>query len=78
MWQGWHGVTLSGFTAGETIAIFGAGPVVIHNQAWNSSASEYLNLKGLMAAYSALLRGASRVYVVDRVKERLDKAKAIG
>jgi hypothetical protein len=35
-------------------------------------------LQGLMAAYSAVLRGASTVYVVDRVKERLDKAKAIG
>lgn len=31
-----------------------------------------------MAAYSAVLMGASVVYVVDRVKERLDKAKAIG
>lgn len=33
---------------------------------------------GLMAAYSAVLRGASRVYVVDRVKERLDAAAKIG
>jgi len=33
---------------------------------------------GLMAAYSALLRGASEVYVVDRVPERLQKAKEIG
>ncbi len=33
---------------------------------------------GLMAAYSALLRGASEVYSVDRVPERLSKAKAIG
>ena len=57
---GWHGVELSGFRPGETIAIFGAGPV------------------GLMAAYSAVLRGASRVYVVDAVKERLDAAKKIG
>ncbi|KAF8510010.1 GroES-like protein [Hysterangium stoloniferum] len=48
------------FTPGETIAIFGAGPV------------------GLMAAYSAILRGASAVYVVDRVQERLNKVKAIG
>jgi threonine dehydrogenase-like Zn-dependent dehydrogenase len=31
-----------------------------------------------MAAYSAILRGASDVYVVDRVPERLAKAKAIG
>lgn len=57
---GWHGVSLSGFQPGESIAVFGGGPV------------------GLMAAYSAVLRGASEVYVVDRIKERLDKAKSIG
>ncbi|KDR69877.1 hypothetical protein GALMADRAFT_255730 [Galerina marginata CBS 339.88] len=57
---GWHGVQLSGFKPGESIAVFGAGPV------------------GLMAAYSAVLRGASQVYVVDRVPERLAKAKEIG
>lgn len=56
---GWHGVSLSGFQPGETVAVFGGGPV------------------GLMAAYSAQLRGASRVFVVDRVKERLDAAKKI-
>lgn len=33
---------------------------------------------GLMASYSALLRGASEVYTVDRVPERLAKAKEIG
>jgi len=57
---GWHGVTLSGFRSGESIAVFGAGPV------------------GLMAAYSAQLRGASNVYVVDMVAARLDAAKKIG
>ncbi|THU86842.1 GroES-like protein [Dendrothele bispora CBS 962.96] len=57
---GWHGVQLSGFRPGESVAVFGAGPV------------------GLMAAYSAVLRGASEVYVVDRVSERLQKAKEIG
>lgn len=57
---GWHGVVLSGFKPGESIAVFGAGPV------------------GLMAAYSAVLQGASKVFVVDRVKERLDKAASIG
>jgi glutathione-independent formaldehyde dehydrogenase len=31
-----------------------------------------------MAAYSCLLRGASQVYVVDKVPERLAKAKQIG
>ncbi|KAH7922913.1 NAD(P)-binding protein [Leucogyrophana mollusca] len=57
---GWHGVELSGFRPGESVAVFGAGPV------------------GLMAGYSAVLRGASEVYVVDRVPERLQKAKEIG
>jgi len=33
---------------------------------------------GLLAAYSALLRGASEVFVVDRAPERLQKAKSIG
>lgn len=33
---------------------------------------------GLMAAYSAIVRGASEVYVVDRVPEKLQKAKEIG
>lgn len=57
---GWHGVELSGFRPGESIAVFGAGPV------------------GLMAAYSAVLQGASRVYVVDRILERLQVAENIG
>lgn len=57
---GWHGIELSGFKPGESVAVFGAGPV------------------GLMAAYSAVLRGASRVYVVDRVPERLQSAEKIG
>ncbi|KAL0256878.1 hypothetical protein SLS55_007687 [Diplodia seriata] len=57
---GWHGLELAGFRAGETVAVWGAGPV------------------GLMAAYSAVLRGASRVFVVDRVRERLEAAERIG
>jgi len=31
-----------------------------------------------MAAYSGVIRGASKVFVVDQVKERLDAAKKIG
>lgn len=57
---GWHGLVLSGFQPGESVAVFGAGPV------------------GLMAAYSATLRGASNIYVVDRVPERLATAQKIG
>lgn len=33
---------------------------------------------GLLAAYSSLIKGASEVYVVDSVQERLDKAKEFG
>ena len=33
---------------------------------------------GLAAAYSALLRGASEVYPVDLIQERLDKAAELG
>lgn len=57
---GWHGLVLSGFKSGESVAVWGAGPV------------------GLMAAYSGTLRGASKVYVVDKVPERLEAAKKIG
>jgi glutathione-independent formaldehyde dehydrogenase len=57
---GYHGCELAQVSPGETVVVYGAGPV------------------GLMAAYSALIRGASRVFSVDRVKERLDKAKQIG
>ncbi|KAI9815244.1 MAG: hypothetical protein M1827_002724 [Pycnora praestabilis] len=57
---GWHGLNLSGFQPGNSVAVFGAGPV------------------GLMAAYSAVLRGASNVFVVDRVPERLQAAEKIG
>lgn len=57
---GYHGCELAQVTPGESVAVFGAGPV------------------GLMAAYSALLRGASKVFTVDRVPERLAKAEEIG
>ncbi|KAL4963500.1 glutathione-independent formaldehyde dehydrogenase [Aspergillus stella-maris] len=57
---GWTALTYSGFETGDTVAVFGAGPV------------------GLLSAYSAILRGASRVYVVDSVPSRLDLAESIG
>lgn len=57
---GWHALELAGFKSGDSVAVFGAGPV------------------GLMAAYSATLRGASAIYVVDRVPERLGTVKKIG
>ncbi|WP_433634708.1 glutathione-independent formaldehyde dehydrogenase [Halomicrococcus sp. NG-SE-24] len=54
---GWHGTELANLQAGDSVAIFGAGPV------------------GLMAAYSAKIKGASEIYVVDRVPSRLDLAE---
>ena len=50
---GYHGAELTGVSPGDTVAVFGAGPV------------------GLLAAHSARLRGASRVFVVDMHTDRL-------
>ena len=57
---GWDALNYAGFKAGDTVAIFGAGPV------------------GLMALHSAKIRGASRVYSVDYVPERLALAEQQG
>ena len=57
---GYHATELAGVRPGETVAVYGAGPV------------------GLMAAYSARLKGASRVFVVDKVPDRLRLASDIG
>jgi len=57
---GYHGNELADVRPGESVAVYGGGPV------------------GLMSAYSALIRGASKVFVVDRVTERLQKAEEIG
>ncbi|HYZ15038.1 MAG TPA: alcohol dehydrogenase catalytic domain-containing protein, partial [Candidatus Acidoferrum sp.] len=54
---GYHATEQAHVQPGDTVAIFGAGPV------------------GLMAALSAKIRGASEIYVVDTVKERLDKVR---
>ncbi|MFC4150011.1 glutathione-independent formaldehyde dehydrogenase [Micromonospora mangrovi] len=57
---GWHGTELAGQRPGDTVAVFGAGPV------------------GLMAAHSALIKGAARVFVVDKEPDRLAMAQRIG
>jgi glutathione-independent formaldehyde dehydrogenase len=51
---GYHATEMADVRPGESVAIYGAGPV------------------GLMAAYSAHLRGAADIYLVDKVGERLD------
>lgn len=54
---GYAGIDWGEVKGGETVAIFGAGPV------------------GLMAAKSAWLRGAGRVFIVDTEAYRLEKAR---
>ena len=54
---GYHAAELAQVSPGESVCVFGAGPV------------------GLMAAYSAALRGASRIFVVDRQPDRLRLAE---
>jgi threonine dehydrogenase-like Zn-dependent dehydrogenase len=53
---GYTGIDWGNIQGGESVAIFGAGPV------------------GLMAAKSAVLRGAAQVIIIDTVQYRLDKA----
>ena len=57
---GYHATELAGVKAGDTVVIYGAGPV------------------GLMAAYSAVIKGASQVMVVDTHKDRLALAEKLG
>jgi glutathione-independent formaldehyde dehydrogenase len=57
---GWHATEMAGLQSGETIVIYGGGPV------------------GLMAAYSATIKGACKVMVVDRHPDRLRLAESIG
>jgi glutathione-independent formaldehyde dehydrogenase len=57
---GYHGTELAQVGMGESVVIWGAGPV------------------GLMAAMSAVLRGADQIFVVDRQPDRLRLAAKIG
>ncbi len=57
---GYHATELAQVMPGESVVIYGAGPV------------------GLMAAYSAQLKGASQVMVVDRLADRLKLVEMAG
>ena len=57
---GWHATELAGLMPGESVVIYGAGPV------------------GLMAAYSAAIKGAGQIMVVDRHPDRLSLAEKAG
>lgn len=54
------------------------GAELAHVQAGSTVAVFGAGPVGLLAAYSALLRGASEIYVVDSVPERLAKVKEMG
>ncbi|MDB5761441.1 MAG: zinc-binding dehydrogenase family protein [Herminiimonas sp.] len=57
---GYHATELAGVRMGDSVVIYGAGPV------------------GLMAAYSATIKGAGMVMIVDTHKDRLALAEKIG
>ncbi|MFL6593502.1 MAG: glutathione-independent formaldehyde dehydrogenase [Luteimonas sp.] len=57
---GYHATELAGVKAGESVVVYGAGPV------------------GLFAAYSAMIKGAATVMVVDTQKDRLALAERLG
>jgi len=57
---GWHATELAGVQPGDSVVVYGAGPV------------------GLMAAYSATLKSARQVLIVDRHPDRLRLAEHIG
>jgi len=57
---GYHATELAGVKPGDSVVIYGAGPV------------------GLMATMSAMLKGASQVFVVDTHKDRLALAEKAG
>jgi glutathione-independent formaldehyde dehydrogenase len=57
---GWHATELADVQVGESVVIYGSGPV------------------GLFAAYSAIIKGASQVMIVDRHRDRLRLAESIG
>jgi threonine dehydrogenase-like Zn-dependent dehydrogenase len=56
----YFGAELAEVCDGNTVAIFGCGPV------------------GLFAIISAQLRGAGRIFAIDTIESRLDKARELG
>jgi glutathione-independent formaldehyde dehydrogenase len=57
---GWHSTRLAGIKPGDSVVVYGAGPV------------------GLMAALSAVIQGASKIFVVDQHQDRLKLARDLG
>ncbi|WP_122689435.1 zinc-dependent alcohol dehydrogenase [Pseudomonas viridiflava] len=56
----WFGAEMAGIKDGDTVAVFGCGPV------------------GLFAIVSAKLMGAGRVFAIDGLEDRLERARELG
>lgn len=56
----WFGAEMAGIKDGDTVAVFGGGPV------------------GLFAIVSAKLMGAGRVFAIDGLEDRLERARELG
>lgn len=72
----WWALKCAGQVSGDTVVVFGAGRS-LHSQRDNICMLIYSGPVGLLYAYSAFLRGATRVYSVDHVPARLAKPKSI-
>jgi len=57
---GYFGADIAEIKAGDTVAVFGCGPV------------------GLCTVISARLQGAGRIFAIDHLADRLDKAQELG
>jgi len=75
----WYALECAGQVPGDTIVVFGAGALIFQLVPFIHCIANLLaGPVGLLCAYSAILRGAIKVYSVDEVPERLAKAKSIG
>jgi threonine dehydrogenase-like Zn-dependent dehydrogenase len=75
----WYALECAGQVLGDTIVVFGAGALIFQLVPFIHCIANLLaGPVGLLCAYSAILRGAIKVYSVDEVPERLAKAKGIG
>lgn len=62
------------------VAVFGAGSYssILFFRVGEEGKLTITGPVGLLCAYSAILRGASKVYSIDHVPMRLEKARSIG
>jgi threonine dehydrogenase-like Zn-dependent dehydrogenase len=75
----WYALECAGQVPGDTIVVFGAGALIFQPVPFiHCIANLFAGPVGLLCAYSAILRGAIKIYSIDQVPERFAKAKGIG